>query len=513
MTQNESEISDDRVTLPRRSLLKAAGAVTLLSALPWSMRQVFAEQPFDVIVIGGGTAGIPAAIFAADRGARVVILEKAPVLGGTLFVSGGMIAGTNTVFQIEQGIEDSPDEFYEDIRRINNNTSDPVMTRLWADYGGETINWLAENGYTIREGQPVKGTMYDHYKIARYQQGPQNGITILNVMKPLLEKHVASGQVTVLTGAGAVDLIKDKAGAVIGVVTEDSDGKRSDIRGLNTVIASGGCASNPVMFENLHGMPLYRQVAYPYSQGDGLSLGLAAGGYLRGAENYVGYYGSINTDNQIPSAPSANMDIDPKARLPWELYINANGERFVQEDHWSVNARDRIMDEQPGHRFWAVFDQGILEQASSPLIPDWSREKVVEACGKHPMFKRAPTLTELGVLSGINPAALQKNVSDYNQAIADGKPDKFNRSHRPLPLAKPPFYAIRSQVWTLKSYAGLAVNGDLQVMTSENGVVKNLYAAGEVLGAATSGKSHTSGGSVTPALAFGRLLGQKILKF
>jgi fumarate reductase flavoprotein subunit len=86
------------------------------------VRRAFAEEAFDLVVIGAGTAGIPAAIFAANRGARVAVIEKAPSVGGTLFVSGGMIAAANTVFQKARGIEDSPDAHYEDVMRINNNT-------------------------------------------------------------------------------------------------------------------------------------------------------------------------------------------------------------------------------------------------------------------------------------------------------------------------------------------------------------------------------------------------------
>lgn len=512
MSRSDKVHDDTSLSFPRRSLLKGAAAATVLSAMPWSVRQAFAEQPFDMIVIGGGTAGIPAAVFAADRGGRVVVIEKAPAVGGTLFVSGGMIAGANTVFQKAKGIEDSPDAHYEDVMRINNHTSDPVLTRLWADNGGATINWLAENGFTIGDDQPVVGTMYDPYSIPRYQWGPDNGTSILKVITPLLERDVEEGRVTILTEAGAVDLIKDGRGAVTGVVTEDNKGKRSDIRGLNVVIASGGCAANPTMFQNLHGVPLYRNVAWPFSQGAGLSLGLGAGGYLRGADDYVGYFGSIAADDRIPSPPAANMSIDPKSRAPWEVFVNAHGERFVQEDHPSVNSRDRTMDLQPGHRFWAIFDQRILDEAP-PLIPAWAREKFLNAFNKHPMFTRAGSLGELGVITGIDPAGLESSIHSYNVAIEKKTPDAFNRSHRPLPVSRPPFYAIRSQAWTLKSYAGLAVNEDLQVITKEGQPVGNLYAAGEVLGAATSGRSHTSGASVTPALTFGRLLGQKIVHF
>lgn len=512
MNEADNENNDTNLSFPRRTLLKGAAAATVLAAMPWSIRRAFAEQAFDVIVIGGGTAGIPAAIFAAERGASVAVIEKGPTLGGTLFVSGGMMAGANTVFQKAKGIEDSPDAHYEDVMRINGNTSDPVLTRLWADNAGPTIDWLAENGFTIGEGQPVTGTMYDHYSVPRYQWGPANGGSVLQVIQPLLERHVQEGRVTVLTEAGAVDLIEDGRGSVTGVVIEDSKGKRSDIRGRNVVIASGGCAANATMFENLHGVPLYRKVAWPFSQGAGLMLGLGAGGYLRGSETYLGYFGSIPMNDQIPSPPAANMSIHPETRAPWEVFVNARGERFVREDHPSLNARDRAMDVQPGHRFWAVFDQRILDEAP-PLIPDWSRNQFLDSFNNQPMFTRASTLNELGVVTGIDPAGLERSIHVYNAAVEKKMADPFDRSYRPLPVSHPPFYAVRSQTWTLKSYAGLAVNKDLQVITKEGDPVGNLYAAGEVLGAATSGRSHTSGASVTPALTFGRLLGGKILRF
>jgi fumarate reductase flavoprotein subunit len=508
MTRSKNNGTD--LSFSRRSLLKGAAAATVLSAMPWSVRRAFAEQAFDVVVIGGGTAGIPAAIFAADRGARVALIEKGPTVGGTLFVSGGMMAGANTVFQKAKGIEDSPDAHYEDVMRINGNTSDPALTRLWADNAGATINWLAENGFTIGEGQPVTGTMYDHYSIPRYQWGAANGGSILQVIQPLLEHRIQEGRITLLTEAGAVDLIKDDRGAVTGVVTEDGNGKRSDIRGRNVVIASGGCAANATMFENLHGVPLYRKAAWPFSQGDGLMLGLGAGGYLRGAETYLGYFGSIPMNDEIPSPPAANMALHPDLRAPWEVFVNARGERFVREDHPSLNSRDRAMDAQPGHRFWAIFDQQILNEAPL-LIPDWSRNQFLDAFNNHPMFTRASSLGELGVITGIDPAGLERSIRAYNTALERKSPDSFDRSHRPLPVSRAPFYAIRSQTWTLKSYAGLAVNKDLQVITEEGNPIKNLYAAGEVLGAATSGRSHTSGASVTPALTFGRLLGRKIV--
>jgi fumarate reductase flavoprotein subunit len=511
MPNHDESNEHDNSCIARRSLLKGAAAVTALAALPWSTRKVFAQQASPLVIVGGGTAGMVAAIFAADRGANVIVIEKGQSVGGTLVVSGGMMGAAGTVFQKAKGIQDSAQQHYDDIMRISSGTAVPEMARLWAENAGSLVNWLAEIGLKIPDDQPSVGTLYDHYSVPRYHWGAQNGRSILAVMKPEFDKRVQSGRITLMTDAGAVDVIQDGKGVVNGVVVEDSNGKRSDVRGRNTIIATGGCAGNPSMFEALHGVPLYRRAAMPSSQGMGLTLGLAAGSYLRCAENYVGYYGSIAQSDQWPSAAAADMMIDHRIRKPWEIYVNVRGERFVQEDLPSMSARDRTMDRQPGHRFWAVFDQRVLDEAP-PLIGRWSREQLLDAFNKHPMFHRGATWSELGVRAGVDPAGLQKTVATYNEAIEKQKPDPFKREHRPVALTRGPFYAIRSQTWTLKSYAGLGVNKDLQVTTKEGKVIPGLYAAGEVLGAATGGKAHTNGASVTPALTFGKLLGEKIIK-
>ena len=511
MAGNTKQTTPTMLPVSKRTFLKGGAAVLVLSSLSWSLRKAMAQEQYDLIVIGGGTAGMPAAIFAAERGARVLIIEKAPRLGGTLFLSGGQMAGAGSVFQAAKGIEDSPDAHYDDIMRINQSSSDPVLTRLWANNGAASLDWLATNGFTVHENHPVRGAGHDYYRTARYVWGPANGISILTVIEPLVAAQVAAKRITVLLNAGAVDLIKDESGAVLGVVAEDDNGKRSDFRGRSVVIASGGCAANPSMFEDLHGVPLYSQVAYPFSQGAGLDLGLGAGGYLRGGEKYVGLFGGILEDDEYPSPLTASLAVDPRTRPAWEIFVNAHGERFLQEDHPSPDHREHALDRQPGRRFWAVFDQTIFDQAP-PVIPAWPHEKISNAFNEHPMFTRAPTMGELGVKAGIHPKMLEESVTEYNAALKRGVPDHLGRTHRPLPINDPPFYAIRAQGWTLISFAGLAVDGDLRVIRSDGPPVPNLYAAGEVIGAgATSGNAYTNGSMVTPAITFGRLLGQRII--
>ena len=76
------------------------------------------DDRFDLIVVGGGTAGLAAAIEACDGGLRVLVVEKDSRIGGTLHTTGGHVAGAGTRRQIQRGIQDSPEVWLKDIARI-----------------------------------------------------------------------------------------------------------------------------------------------------------------------------------------------------------------------------------------------------------------------------------------------------------------------------------------------------------------------------------------------------------
>ena len=454
---------------------------------------------------------MPAALFAADRGAKVLVIDKAPQLGGTMDRSTGQVAASGTVWQKEQGIEDSPDAHYDDVMRINRNTSDPALTRLLVDHAGDTLNWFAARGFTVMDHHPVMGGGHEPFTTRRYQWNKDGAKAFQNIMDPMMAEAQASKGLKVLLDTGAVDLIQDETGAVIGVVTENDTGERVDYRAKFVLLTSGGCMANPRMFQELHGVPLFREIAYPYSQGQGITLGLGAGGYVRGGDKYATLFGTILESDYYPAPASAGAMLAPQRRPPWEVFVNVHGERFVREDHPSVGHREYVLGQQPGHRHWAIFDQQILDTAP-PFIPSWSREQLDEAFIDHPMFAKAETLGELGVKAGINPYNLERDINAYNASLSAGTTDAMSREHRPMVIGTAPFYAIRLQGWNVMSYAGLGVDGQLRVTREDGTPIPNLYAAGEVTGnATTAGKALTNGMGVTPALTFGRLLGQRMI--
>jgi len=501
-------------SINRRPFIIGSSIGFALSALPLSKRNALSKSNnWDLIIIGAGTAGMPTALFALARGAKVLLVEKSPIMGGTMDRSSGQVAAAGTIWQLEKGISDTPQAHYDDVMRINRNTSDPVLTRLLVDNAGDTLNWFAARGYKILEGHPVKGGGHEPFTTKRYQWSPDRALAFYNVMEPMVLNYLKRGKLGLLLDTGAVDLIIDSDGSVGGVVTENDSGERIDYKSHFVVIASGGCAANPRMFEDLHGVPLYRQVAYPYSQGNGISLGLGAGGFVQGGDKYATLFGTILDSEYLPAPNFARPILSPQRRKPWEVFVNVHGKRFVEEDHPSVAHREYSLGLQPGHRHWAIFDQTIFDTAP-PFIPSLSNSEIKNAFESHPMFSKASTLRELAVKAGINPFNLNNEINKYNQAIVMQKPDPIGRQHRPLPIANPPFYAIRLQGWNVMSYAGLAVNSNLNVIRADGSLIPNLFAAGEVIGnSATSGNALTNGAGLTPALTFGRLLGQKIIPF
>jgi len=109
-------------------------------------------QQWDVIVVGGGTAGMPAATFAAERGARVLVVDAAADVGGTLHLSTGQLSAAGTRLQAAKGVTDSTDAHYDDVMRISKNTADKTLVRLAVDNAAETFDWLQDNGFRSVRG-------------------------------------------------------------------------------------------------------------------------------------------------------------------------------------------------------------------------------------------------------------------------------------------------------------------------------------------------------------------------
>ena len=465
---------------------------------------------WDVIIVGAGSAGIPTAIFAGQRGARVLLIEADSRIGGTLHWSSGQMTAAGTKLQKSLGIEDHPDWHFEDCQRILGGTMNETLGRLAIDNAAVTFDWLMDIGFEPIPETPVAGWGHEPHRVRRYAWGENGGLSVLEVMEPLLDIEIGRGNVTLSLETRLTDLVVEE-GAVAGVRAEARDGTIATIRGQNVVLTTGGYAANPELWADLTpGYPL-RSHCNPYSRGDGIVAARKIGAKVDRGDMFLCTFGGVMQDPDDPLSVRMGLTLNPRFRIPWEIYVNRAGKRFVREDHPSVDHREHALLEQDGMETFVVFDEGIRQNAPH-FDPEVEREHVAKLFGNHPSYFKADTLADLAAQCGIDAANLEASVAEYNQAVETGTDPAFGRQVFARPIDTPPYLAIHAVGFTVLSPGGIDADTGLHVLDNAGQPIPNLYASGEVFGKARlSGRSYASGMSLLPAITFGRLLGQKLL--
>jgi fumarate reductase flavoprotein subunit len=248
----------------------------------------------------------------------------------------------------------------------------PDVLRLYVDNAADTINWLEDIGLKYLPEHPVLG-VHAEFATRRYQGGAEGGLSIWKTLMPGFAKAEAAGKIRVLLRTGAVELTKGADGAVTGVIAEDQRGARTQYRGRNVVLTAGGCMRSREVFEKYHKKGLYGRTAYAHSLGQGIEMGVAAGGHVSGGDLYIAHRGAILTDRNFPSPTLTNAAMDSRRRLPWEIEVNASGARYVAEDA-DIDTLERALTDQPGMGAWLIWDQEIYDKAP-PLMGRISKEQ------------------------------------------------------------------------------------------------------------------------------------------
>ncbi len=461
---------------------------------------------WDVIIVGAGTAGLPAAIQASQRGAKVLVVEGSDRIGGTLHFSAGSFSAAGTSLQRSKKITDSPEQHFKESLRINHGTGNHTLMRLWQDNAAEAFEWLMSIGMKYPETVPVAIAGHEPYDIARICTPSNQGVGYIDVLKPAFEAEIAKGNVTLRLQTLMQDLIVDGAKGVQGIKVKTADGKIEDIHAPNVVLVCGGYAYNESMWQKIHNRPR-RVYTNPTSQGTGVQLAMKYGAQLEGADELICTFGGtqcIDDANKV----WIHTKSSPSMRQPWEIIVNLKGERFMAEDNTSPDWRERALMSQDDWACWCIYDQAIVD-ASSPFFL-WPAEKVERAFATNANYRKAATLDELATATGLPANTLKATIARYNAGQAAGS-DAYGRTHMPAPIGTGPFYAVKMYALSVVSFAGITVDASLRVLGTDKKPIANLYAAGEMLGMGIFGNAYLGGSSVSGALTFGRMLGAKIL--
>ena len=471
----------------------------------------------DIVVAGAGTAGMACAIAAADQGASVVVVEKAARVGGTLHVAGGHLSAAGTRRQAALGIDDHPDLHFAEVMEMNGGTANPEILRVAVDEAAPTIDWLEELGLEHGVESPAHSVLLRPYKVRRVHYGEWTGTSwgpaILKVLQPAWDAHVAAGRITCLLAHRLTGLLAADGGGVAGLRAEPVDGGAAvEVRGRAVVLATGGFAANPALMAELTpGAPELVPLAEPVNTGDGLKAALAVGARVTMADRFLINTGVQETEpgSGIAASRFEGLNLAPE-RPRREIWVNEAGERFVAEDETRILRRDRALLAQPGQRAWVILDDAALD-AGVGVHYVWDAAETRARAATGDRAYAAATPEALALAAGIAPAGLAATVAAWNAACAAGA-DPLGRGVESLhPLGGPVLYALPMRLGATLSFGGLEVDAGLRVLGPGGVPIQGLYAAGEILGAAqTSGRSYSGGMLLTPALAFGRLLGRRL---
>jgi len=463
------------------------------------------ETSYDVIVVGAGTAGLPAALGAAARGLRVALVEAGAEIGGTLRLSSASISAAGTSIQAANGIEDDADRHFRDCLRINHGTGDHVLLRRWIDEAAAMVEWLLSLGWTCTLDAPVFAPEHDLYDVPRTYRSSRQGFSLIDAFAPGLDEAVAAGRIVPHLSTRFRDLIVDD-GRATGIVAERG-GATVRLEAKAVILSTGGFSGSARHWQELHGLvPIRYHIDTVV--GDAIDPVRAAGGSLWFEEYVLPAFGATR-DMGSPAAAWIHSYVLPSMRPPWEIYVNARGERFMAEDEPSIDARERALMAQPGWSFWSIYDEAIRREA--PPLFRWEPEKVEAMfAGADEDYVRAGSIAELAEGCGVPADALAGTIDLFNRGQRVGS-DRWRRQHMPRPIGEGPFYAVRHHGCSISSYPGLRVDEALRVLRTDGTAIDGLYAAGEVIGIGFLGHGFLSGSIVSSAITFGLRLGRTVL--
>ncbi len=437
-------------------------------------------KTYDVVVIGSGAAGLAAAIEAADAGAKVAVLEKLPMVGGSTVLSGGIVYSTGSSIMKAAGIKDSVDalvKYWSD--RADGKASEDKL-RFVAERSGANVDWLLSLGVQFGKSYPT-GTS----PVARAVSTSNGGAGIVGPLKAAADAK----KVEFFMETTATKLIAKK-GVVTGVEAKDKAGKKLSFAAKSVILATGGFDRN----KDLMAKYAPTQIADATfvgvgNTGDGITMATALGAQV------VGQGGAIGL-RAVPGEPTFET---PVSMLVWapNLYINKDGKRFANEAedypifHAAINA-------QPGKTSFQIWDQASYNETLGKAVEKKAAVK-------------ADSLEALAAAIGVDPAAFTATVAAYNKAIKAGKDAEFGKSLKGMkPLAQGPYYALTVNAATIGTMVGLKTDLDTRVLGAEDKAIAGLYAAGETANGDFFNLIYpASGTSIQMSIAFGRVAGQK----
>src|SRR5262245_51793579 len=458
---------------------------------------------WDVVVIGAGNAAFCAALAAREKGAKVLMLERAPkeLMGGnSRFTAGAFRCVYEGVDDLTAIMPDltpeeiarsdfgtyTSDQFFDDMFRVTQYRTDGELCDRLVGRSRDAMRWLRSKGMKFapiwgRQAYNIGGKFkfWGGLTVESWGGGPG-----------LIDQHLKLAEkqgIDIRYGVRAISLIFD--GHVVSGVRVKADGKLEDVAARSIVLACGGFESNAEMRTRYlgPGWELAKVRGTSYNTGDGIRMAMDIGASSYG--NWSGCH-AVGWDYNAPEFGDLSVgDNFQKHSYPFGVMVNATGRRFVDEGadfrNYTYAKYGRVILNQPGQMAWQIFDRKVLH-----LLRDEYRIKRVTKVSANSLAELAPKL------EGVDAAAFLDEIARYNAAVGrevpfnpnvkDGRGTKglaIPKSNWANLLDEPPFEAYQVGCGITFTFGGLRiVPGTGQVLDNDHVPIPGLYAAGELVG-------------------------------
>jgi fumarate reductase flavoprotein subunit len=475
-----TEASNGYITAVQDALNKA-GFIAVKKQKTQGVAKNVPAKSYDLIVIGGGGAGLSAANAAVAKGVRVVLFEKMGILGGNTIRATGGINASGTTMQTARGIVDSPESFYQDTMKGGYNKNDPELVRTLANKSAESVSWLTDMGADLSDVGRLAGASVNraHRPSGGAKVGPE-------IVKTLANKAKESSTLSIFTDAEVTSLLTNKQGAVTGVVVR-IDGRDYKVAAKAVVLASGGFGANNEMAAQYNpALKGFATTNHSGATGDGILMAQAIGAAVVDMDQ-------IQTHPTF--APDGNEMVTEAVRGNGAILVNTSGNRFVDE----LETRDVVSAKilaQEGKIAYLVFDTSVRKSLSA-----------IESYIKAGFVVEAQQIADLAHKIGGDPEILEKTITTYNNAVLSKKDAEYGRSDMPRTLSEAPYYAIKVTPAIHHTMGGVKINSSAQVLRVDGSIIPGLFAAGEVTGGVHGG-NRLGGNALADIVTFGRIAGE-----
>jgi tricarballylate dehydrogenase len=449
---------------------------------------------FDVVVAGGGNAGVTAALSASEHGARVLLAERAPK-----WQRGGNSRHTRNI----RYAHERPDRwaasaypaesFLSDLAAVTDR-ADQALAQLVVAHSRDLPAWMESNG--VKWQSPLRGTL--HLETNRFFLG--GGRAMLNSYY-----RTARFAKIAVSYSTSVTALKIDGGGCAAVEVE-RDGRRELVETKALVVASGGLEANHAWLQETWGPGAENFIVRgtPHNDGSLLLAVLDAGAMPTGSN----LFHCIAVDARSPRYDGGIVTrVDS---VPFGVMLNRRGERFYDEGEEAWPKRyavwGQLIARQPDQIAYSIFDQKAWGLFIPPAYPPLT----------------ADTLSSLLQQIDIDREQAARTIAHYNSAVEDARPFDSTRkdgriargvapprSNWARTISEPPFYAYPLAPGITFTYWGLKVNERSQVVQSDGEPFRNIFAAGETMAGNILTSGYLAGFGLTIGSVFGRIAGEE----